>query len=192
MNEDANFSRILAKNPKLHDILQILNKNHVRYGLYAGAYVSIVTSNRAPTDVDVLIADEDFNRLDGLFPDSLVEEMPDAKLFYPYKDKAVEMASDQDLDIKKLHYRFRLTNLAWQNTSVHRYHGGSVRLCNPVDTILLKALLQRGIDENKHDLEDIDDLTKKVQINKAYLIERLRQIGSSDRIIDVLKRFRLV
>lgn len=192
MNEGASFSRILAKSPRLHDVLQVLNNNHIKYGLYAGAYVSIVTSNRTPTDVDVLIADEDFNRLDGLFSESLVKNMPDARLFYPYKDEAIEMMSDQDIDIKKSHYQFRLTDLAWGNTSILNYTGGSVILCNPADTILLKAILQRGADENKHDLEDIEDLIKKIQVDKTYLTERLRQIGPDDRILGVLERFNLI
>lgn len=52
-------------------------------------------------------------------------------------------------------------------------NGLEVRLCNPVDTILLKAIPQREAGEDKHDLEDIGDLIKKVRIDKTYLKKRL-------------------
>lgn len=89
MNEKVSLKKILAKNPKLKDIFQTLNNNHIKYGLYAGAFVSIITSNKTPTDIDILIADEDFEKLENLFPYSLIKKMPDAILLYPYKNKVI-------------------------------------------------------------------------------------------------------
>lgn len=192
MNEGINFKKILVSNPKLQDILQALNNNHIKYGLYAGAYVSIITSNRTPTDVDILIADEDFEKLKKLFPNSLIKKMPDAIFLYPNKDQTIEFMANADIDIGTSHYKFRLTDLAWENTSILNENGCAVRLCNPVDTILLKAILQRGLSEDKHDLGDIDDLIKKVRINKFYLKKRLNQINSDNRIFNVLENFNLI
>lgn len=192
MNEEINLKKILANNSKLQDIIQALNNNHIKYGLYAGAYVSIITSNRTPTDVDILIADEDFEKLENLFPGSLIKKMPDARFFYPYKDQAIEFMTNANVNIKKSHYKFRLTDLAWRNASILKSGQYLVRLCNPVDTILLKAMLQRGRDEGKHDLEDISDLIKKIRIDKTYLKKRLDQVNSDDRIFSILKTMELV
>ena len=192
MNEKVNFDKILTNNSKLRDVLQTLNDNDIKYGLYAGAYVSIITSNRTPTDVDILIADEDFEKLENLFPGSLIEKMSDARFFYPYKDKKIEFMANADINIDTSHYKFRLTDLVWKNTSILNGDQYKVRLCNSIDTILLKAMLQRGINEGKHDLEDIDDMIGKIRINTVYLKKRLNQINSDDRILNILKDKKLL
>lgn len=192
MNEGISLKKIIANISKLQDVIQVLNDNHIKYGIYAGSYVYIVTSKRTPTDVDILIADEDFEKLENLFPNSLIKKMPDAIFLYPYKDKEIELMANANIDIETSHYKFRLTDLAWKNTLILNINGLGVRLCNPVDTILLKAILQRGVGEDKHDLEDIDDLVKKVRIEKTYLKKRLDQVNFDDRILRVLKNFKLI
>lgn len=192
MSEEINFDKILTNNPNLQDILRALNDNNIKYGLYAGAYVSIITSNRTPTDVDILIADEDFGKLENLFPGSLIEKVSDARFFYPYKDKKIEFMANADIDIGASHYKFRLTDVVWKNTSILNGNQCKVRLCNPVDTILLKAMLQRGSDEGKHDLLDVSDLIKEIQINKTYLKERMDQVNPDKRLLNALKGFQLI
>jgi hypothetical protein len=59
--------------------------------------------------------------------------------------------------------------------------GFQVCLCNPVETILLKAMLKRGANENKHNLEDIRDLLKVVEVDKSYLNERLLEVNADER-----------
>jgi len=191
MTKINNFRKILNSNPHLGSILQALNSN-VKYGLFAGAYVSIITSNRLPTDIDILIADKDYEKLESLFPRSKIIQKPDVKLFYPYKDPSIEFIANLSIDIGSHHYQFRLSELAWKNTTVLNEGKHSIRLCNPVDTIILKSMLQRGTNEEKHDLDDIKKLKNKIQINKEYLFKRLSEVNSDKRITAILKRFEML
>ena len=83
MNQAAeNFNTILGKLPQLTSVLSKINAAGIRYGLYAGSHVSILTSNRVPTDVDFLVADEDFAALKTLFPSAQEKDCDFAKLLY--------------------------------------------------------------------------------------------------------------
>lgn len=63
-----NFEKVLIKFPGLADVLTKLEAAHIRYGLYGGGYVALLTSNREINDLDFLVADDDMIRLKKLFP----------------------------------------------------------------------------------------------------------------------------
>jgi hypothetical protein len=52
-------------------------------------------------------------------------------------------------------YSFRLTDLAFRHVVTYNTRLGSIRIVNPVDTLLLKAILQRPESQGKHDLDDM-------------------------------------
>jgi len=58
-----------------------------------------------------------------------------------------------------------------------------------MEIILLKAILQRGPEQGKHDLEDIKKLLKFTYINKDYLRQRLEEINADERMITCLAQF---
>lgn len=183
------------ESPLSSDLIKKLESGGIRYGLYAGAYVALITDNRVPTDFDFLVADEDFEKLKTLFPNSQLngdEKKSGGVFLYPSEDRKIEFMSKATVDIEGSHYKFKLTDLAWQNVSEMKINGINTKLCNPVDTILLKAMLQRGADKGKHDLEDIEALLKFVTIDKNYLSQRLVECGSDERLLGVLRRFNLI
>jgi hypothetical protein len=192
MSSTDNFSLLLQSIPSLDQVIGQLNTTQIRYGIYAGAYVSIITSNRPAKDVDFLVADEDFPRVRSIFTDSSEKHIEITTFLYPHGNKKIELMTMARYNHGDSHYSFQLSNLAWQQTSVLESRGVQVRLCNPVETILLKAMLQRGAEENKHDLEDIEDLLKVVEVDKEYLNRRLLEVNSDARLRGVLKKFHLL
>jgi hypothetical protein len=192
MNPADNLSLLLQAIPSLDQVIIQLNTAQIRYGIYAGAYVSIVTSNRLAKDVDFLVADEDFPKVKTLFSDSSEKQIDITTFLYPQGNKKIELMTMAWYNFGDSHYSFRLTDLAWKHTSVLECKGIQVRLCNPVETILLKAMLQRGEKENKHDLEDIEDLLKVVTVDQAYLNERLLEVNADERFFKVLEKFHLL
>ena len=187
-----NFSHLLRTIPSLDKVINQLNSARIRYGIYAGAYVSIMTSNRPAKDVDILVADEDFSKVRALFGDSSESQHDETVFLYPYGNKKIELMTMGKYHFGNSHYSLQLTDLAWQHTSVLDNEGVEVRLCNPVETILLKAMLQRGSNEKKHDLEDIADLLEVAKIDRDYLIERLVEVEADERLIKVLRQFQLL
>jgi hypothetical protein len=192
MQTGDNFTQLLQSIPQLSTVLEQLNSSHIRYGVYAGAYVSIITANRPAKDVDFLVSDEDFPKIKLSFGDSSEKQIAETSFLYPYGNKKIELMTMARYDFGDSHYSFRLTDLAWEHTSVLEGEDFQVRLCNPVETILLKAMLQRGAYENKHDLEDIADLIGVVDIDKNYLDKRLIEINADERLLKVLIKFQLI
>ena len=188
----TNFNKIIAKLPQLISILSKINSADIKYGLYAGSHVSILTSNRVPTDVDFLVADEDFIKLKKLFPFAKEKNYDDGKFLYIGEHDEIKCMSFGGLKIGNFRYFFRLSNLCWENTNLIEGDGFKVRVLNEVDTILSKAMLQRGKDLGKHDLEDIEAILQTQDIDKEYLKKRLLEVNPDERLIKVLKKFGLI
>lgn len=188
----SNFKKIIKKIPFLFSVLSKINQNEIRYGLYAGSHVSILTSNRNPTDVDFLVSDQDAQKLKDIFPFAKTSDFGNGLFMYIGKHEEIEFVSFSDISHFASHYSFRLTDLCWRHTNTLKAKDFSVRLLNVVDTLLLKAILQRGKEEGKHDLKDIEALLKYCRIDKNYLLKRLAEVGSDDRLIHLLKKYDLI
>jgi len=189
------LSATLQSIPDLSIVIKKLSDNNIKYGLYAGAYVSLITSNRVPTDVDFVVADEDFDKLKVLFPHAQLkgdEKNAGGLFLYPSEDHQIEFMAKATVDMDGSHYNFKMTDLAWNNTSLMEINGINIRLCNPIETILLKAMLQRGADKGKHDLEDIEALLNFVTIDKNYLSKRLLECGQDERLLVVIRKYNLL
>ncbi len=187
-----NYRSLLETAPQLRSVIEALNSHGIQYGIYSGSYVYIATGERTPRDIDVLVADEDIPKVKGLFPACECIDKECAVFLYPYRDRSIEIVSRSVVQIGGAEYHFKLTDLAWQHTREIRSEEFSVRLCNPVDTIILKATLQRGKQEGKFDLSDIDALVRSEPIDTGYLEARLREYGLTERLLDALQRFQLL
>lgn len=193
MNQAVNnFEKIIRKVPFLVSVLSKINEANIKYGLYAGSHVSILTSNRVSADVDFLVSDKDAQKLKHLFPFAKTRDDGDGAFLYIGKHDEIEFMSYADVNLANSHYDFRLTDLCWKHIDLLEGDGFSVKLLNVVDTLLLKAMLQRGKDKGKHDLGDIEALLKHCEIDKRYLSGRLLEVGEDERILGVLKKFGLV
>lgn len=57
---------------------------------------------------------------------------------------------------------------------------------NPADTIVLKAMLARGEDQGKYDLDDIAAIQANYPIDEDYLMRRIAETGSAPRVCPLL------
>lgn len=108
--------------------------------------------------------------------------------------KDIVVDDDDMLTLRRLfHYlKFRLTNLAWKH-SVRLVIGDlEVSAMNPVDTILMKAFLQRGVELGKHDIQHIEKLLSAVDIDRKYLKASLLEINLSDKVLRLLHNYDLM
>lgn len=186
-----NYRFLLKAVPGLSSVVEVLNKHHIKYGIYSGSYVYIATASRIPTDVDVLVADADIPKVKALFSDCECLEQECCLYLYPGRERKIEIVSRSVIHIGGAQYHFKLTELAWQHTREIQADGCRVRLCNPVDTILLKAILQRDIAEGKHDFSDIEALLQNEAIDHGYLEERIKEFGFNERLNLVLQKYHL-
>ncbi len=194
-----NAKKLLVKNPHLVNLFSTLNNNDIRYGLYAGSHVSLFTSNRVPTDIDIMVADEDLENVKNLFQIERIlggkevtkEITTDGVSLYLYGNQ-VEFVANLSIIVNEKEYPIHLTKLVWSNVTSVKANGVVIKMLPPEDTVIIKAPLQRGRDYGKHDLEDIEALLKVVKIDKVYLNKRLAEVKADKRATEVLEKYDLL
>lgn len=170
-------------------VLNRLEVADIRYGLYAGSHVAVLTSNRLPTDVDFLVHDDDIDELKKIFPLAVIDESKSATFMYVDDDNLIEFMGRANIHKEDIVYPFRLTDLAVRHLATYTAGSGTVKIVNPVDTLLLKAILQRGESQGKHDLEDMQAVLAQVTVDKEYLKARMNETKSAELTAEIWHRF---
>lgn len=184
-----NLRTLIQKNPPLPYVLSRLATTDIRYGLYAGAHVAVLTGNRTPTDVDMLVHDEDLPKLHALFPFAKTEDLGDGVFLYIGEDDRIEFMGAAEV-VKDGHtYPFRLSDEASERLTSYTVDGHTIHLVDPIDSLVLKSILQRGPEQGKHDLEDISAVLQATDIDTEYLRRRLDESGAFDIGALVFKNF---
>lgn len=172
---EENLRKLIQKNPSLPYALAKLASANIRYGLYAGAHVAVLTNNRIPTDIDLLVHDDDLPKLRELFPFAKSKDVSNGVFLYIGENDDIEFMGAAHV-LKDQHvYPFNLTDEAAGKLSTHVIDGLKVNLVDPVDSILLKSILQRGAEQNKHDIDDIKAVVEAIEIDTTYLRKRLEE-----------------
>lgn len=188
-----NLKKLFYQVSDLNEVIKKLNDNNIEYGIYAGSQVAVLTSNRVPTDVDIIIADKDFEKTKQLFPNGIIKKYKEGDVFlYPYEDKKIEFMFFALLTISNNTYPFRLTNFAYKNNLTVKVNGTNVKMVNPADTIIFKAVMQRGLKEGKHDVEDIIALSKVIKVNKVYIRKRIKEFKAAERVEELLTKYNIL
>lgn len=151
----------------------------------AGAAATCYGVQRAITDIDILICAEEEERLLALFPEGQRKagqnslDIGPAELWWgtlPLRggERFYDFISNAEL-IRRITHRSML--------------GLIVPVMSPEDVILMKAILQRGPERKKHDLEDIQAMLQTMgkQLDIGYLQERARACGALERVEPCLK-----
>lgn len=189
-----NLHTLLESLPSLKHVLDSLKAGGVKYGIFAGACVSIITSNREPTDIDILVADEDFGKLKTLFKGTVKtinEGNSHGKFYFIDENSKLEFVSKLNFVIKGKTHPIRLTPLAWKNILRYDVDGTGVILLNPVDTLLEKAISPRGAEVGKHDSEDIAALMKDAPIDVEYLQKRVIEMKAKEEVAGVFRKYKI-
>lgn len=192
INVEENIKKLFEKHPSLVSVLDVLNKNKIKYGIFAGTAVTLFTSGREPTDIDILVADSDFKKLGTVF-NGLYKRKCSASikssLFYINNNSVLEFVSELDFIVDGISYPIRLTSLSGKHANKYKVGGVDVVLLDPVDTIIEKAIAPRGPEVGKHDLEDIDALLKSVKIDRGYYVKRATEMKASEKVKDLLQKY---
>ncbi len=175
---ESNLETLLGKVPALDYVLNVLDGAGIRYGLYAGCHVALLVNNREPTDVDLIVHDDDLEALRALFPFARTKDLGRAVFLYIGEGDTIEFMGRADILRNGKAYPFRLTDLAVEHVRTYIAGRSNIKLVDPVDTLLLKALLRRGQDQGKHDLEDLAAVLSSMCIDQAYLAARLHEVNA--------------
>lgn len=164
-------------------------KNQYSIWPLRGSHVAVLTNNRPPADVDFLVHDDDIDELKKVFPAARSNESESAISLYVDDDNLIEFMGRANIHKGGAVYPFRLTDLAFRHLDTYNTRLGTIKIVNPVDTLLLKAVLQRGESQGKHDLEDIMSVLAQIEIDREYLKARMKETKTRELTADVWNGF---
>jgi hypothetical protein len=185
---EKNLLVLLSEIGPLRYALAKLEAASIRYGLYAGSHVAVLTGHRVPADVDFLVHDDDLPKLKECFPFAKTKDVGDGVYLCVGKDDIIEFMGAADVAKDGEVYPFRLTDLAVSRLTPYSLRHSKIQLVDPVDTLLLKALLKRGPEQGKHDLEDIEAVLASVQLDVTYLKARLDEARAVEFTRDIWQK----
>jgi hypothetical protein len=124
----------------LVEIGRRLDENGIPWAVFAGAAAHAYGSDRALTDVDILVPRAEGTRVAALFPEARVVQHGESLVVALPGVDIVAGLRGMDLDAEMAARR------TW-----HEIAGVVVPVIPPEDNILLKGLMGRGPEEGKHD-----------------------------------------
>ena len=174
---------------ELESAKRLLHEAGVPWGVAAGAAVYLYAGNRPPTDLDLLVPPDRMERVARLVgSDPKLEKTPwgeSRKLLMG----GIEMVGSLTIKIGDVVCSYLMDEEMIRHLRLLTYHGLEVPVLAPEDVIALKAVLQRGPDQGKHDLADIAALAAGLRVDRDYLEFRLGQMGGAERARGVLQQW---
>jgi hypothetical protein len=202
MKLEETIQKWCEAHPEITSYFKQLNDEDVRWAIFAGTSVSLLTSNRTPTDVDIIVHDDDFEMTMNLTPNAerklpLECDLPtgDGKtlhyhgneLAFNLDDTEIEVMAHAKKTVDNHVYDISFTDLAIENRMLIATPQTAIYIANPFDTIAIKAIMQRGPRQNKFDFEDTKALVARCQFSVNYIDARAKQIGLDERALNFLR-----
>lgn len=172
-----------------HALFETLEKNHIRYGIFSGSQVAYLTANRTSTDIDIIVHNDDFDKVAELLEGAIVTRQSSATVVASdgeqitcVADKVALRYGDYDIDIIANAY-FRTANGTEYPTYLtklalsQRIKRDGLWFANPIDTVIIKSFMRRGAEQNKFDQSDAQALHEADLLDGHYLEKRLREVG---------------
>lgn len=193
----------MTDRPLPRALFETLEKNAIRYGVFAGSEVAYLTGNRTPTDLDVLVHNDDLEKVAELFDAAVLSRQQsfpvtagDGEQLTCIADTVTFRYGDFDVDMMAnaafvtadgAMYPTQLTVFAM----AHRIRRDNVWLADPADTAVIKSFMRRGPEQNKFDQADVEVLRTQGLIDSRYLEQRLKEVGKHTPSVAFLESFAL-
>lgn len=149
----------------------------IPWAIFAGAAAHCYGSNREITDIDILVRCEDLDRAKVALED--------------IDTTGFDVGCGAEIPTPQGTCSFFLDQEMTERIRWKRLYGIRVPVMSVEDNIVLKAILQRGIEEGKHDVQDIRDMIKNQKIDRQYLQRRIKKCHSQERVKPILQTLTL-
>lgn len=178
-----------------------LRDAHIDYGIYSGFHAQLLGGHRVSKDVDIWVDEERYADLRDIFPNASVQEhcSPDEGLLPGVVEGFSLTLEDGTVSVMGAMVMRHQGTVHPANFAAIREH---VAWCDfgivadffvdPVDTLISKAITQRGRDQGKYDIDDIQAIAAAVDINVGYLMKRVQETRSSPKVIPLLRKLNII
>jgi hypothetical protein len=150
-----------------------LRQARISWAIFAGAAASCYGSKREITDIDILLKCEDLEEAKNALKGISMER--------------VDFGCGAEIDTPQGKCSFYLDDKMIERIRWRQLFGVRVPVMSVEDNIVLKAILQRGKEKGKHDLEDIETMVSHQKIDVKYLTERIRICHAEKRVNSLLR-----
>lgn len=174
----------------LRQVAARLDASGIFWSVFSGAAATCYGVQRPITDIDISLQSEDTARILALFPDG--------------QPKPTKHPGEYALDFGQVEiwwgtlylrgggrlYAVPFDEQMRQRVTRQTILDIDVPVSAPEDIIVLKAILQRGPEQDKHDLEDIQAIARTLgnRLDLDYLKERASACGALARVEPCLQR----
>lgn len=175
--------------PLLEKTLTALNQAKIPFAIGGSGCLFLFGNERLPDDVDIYLLNDKHDEADRLFGISSFpyrSEQEEVRNSNVEGDHSIQLTSSLILNIQGKRYDLALTPDVLSMRLEMEYRGQKVFLYPPEDVLLIKALLQRGQDVGKHDIEDIRNFMKiHPNLRMDYLEKRILSLDAKDRVENI-------
>ena len=179
---------LVQRFPLLLPTAQKLNSASIDWMIAGSSCLFVLGNERLPDDADISLHDEQHDAADKLFGiKSYIHNSPagPTRNSNPEGDHSIQLTSRLEFNFDKK-YVFSVTETVNANKIHFNYQGTDMYLLPPEDVLLIKALLQRGPDEGKQDIIDIQNFMKIYKIDRGYMSRRIAELGAESRVNNIL------
>lgn len=177
---------LFSRFPTLRQTIEVLDYAGIPYAIGGSGCLFLLGNDRAPDDVDIYLQNDDHDRADKLFGIASYlyrSDQEEVRNSNPEGDHAIQLTSGLVLHVAGRRYDLQMT----EEVLKMRLSVDEALLYPPEDVLLIKALLQRGADVNKHDIDDISAfLAIHPSIRREYLSKRIQALNANDRVGGIL------
>ena len=170
---------------KLAGVLHVLSSHNLDWMIAGSGCLWFYGNKRMPNDVDLFLRDEQHDLADKLFDVTsfeYVSPLERVRNSNPFGEHEMQLTSHLRISVAKKTYNLSMGDDVFSKRAKGESSIGPLWLMPPEDALLIKALLQRGPDVGKHDVEDIQNLLEIYNPDKAYLKKRIEDLGAEERV----------
>jgi predicted nucleotidyltransferase len=184
MNSNGTLEDFVTRFPLILPVVKKLNEANLTWMIGGSSCLFLLGNKRVPDDVDIYLLDDEHDAADHLFGiESYIfsSRLESVRNSNPEGEHSIQLTSHLEFNLDRK-YKFSITPLVIDKRIEVQFEGNSLYLLSPEDALLVKALLQRGPEVGKKDIEDIQNFMALYQIDRAYLSERIGELGAEKRV----------
>ena len=202
---NINLQNFINKFPNFLPTVKVLNDNSIPWALGGSGCLYLFGNEREPGDADITVLNSDHDKVDELFNIEsyyFKSDTQEVRNSNPYGDKDMQITSSIIFNIKDKTYDCSMNDEMLSHRVEIKYinrnadgdmsdgegahNDTKIYVKSPEDVLLVKAILQRGKEESKNDIEDIHNFIKTgYKVYEEYLGSRIQELGAEERVSDV-------
>jgi hypothetical protein len=168
---------------------------NIDFCVFSGSHAALIGGHRTTQDIDFWADNQKWDQLISVFPEAHITDRRTAwQPGQPYDGVLLTLGDRKEVGIMAgtiIHadgvtYPSSFTNLVREHRNWSTLGGLTTWFADPADTLLFKAIMQRGKEVNKNDLDDIIAIRDNVTLDVSYLLARIKECDAGQRVLPLL------